>query len=115
MKATPFDHTATITLRHGDGTQSLYVLPSAHDVQRRHVCKQLYWTTQHDHVGAWRYTITLRLAVGSRCSVEHDRNSRRPLAFPAEAVSSENSCRRLGLLVHRDCPCIYHKLSAFYA
>ena len=38
MKATPFDHTATITLRHGDGTQSLYVLPSAHDVQRRHVC-----------------------------------------------------------------------------
>ena len=77
--------------------------------------KQLYWTTQHDHVGAWRYTNTLRLAVGSRCSVEHDRNSRRPLAFPAEAVSSENCCRRLGLLVHRDCPCIYHKLSAFYA
>ena len=47
MKAAPFDHTATITLGHGDSTQS-----------------------------------TLRLAVGSRCPVEHDGNSRLPLAFP---------------------------------
>ena len=46
MKVAPPDHRATIMLRHGDGTQSLYVSPSAHNVQRRHVCKQLYWTTQ---------------------------------------------------------------------
>ena len=46
MKEGPFDHTATTMLRHGDGTQSLYVSPLAHDVQRRHVYKQLYWTTK---------------------------------------------------------------------